>query len=427
MESNVRDLSLLQAVQKKENYDSIVPNLPDSTTDRYTRQVLKDIGEYYEQTNNDKLDIDDFAFWFFNVQHRTAKEEFQTIYSRLFERWEAAEYKENDVQVLLNEYSRINFFNRLRSLSMDALEGNYDIDKEKILEEIHSYETHSVSDNPDELSEYEVSSDLNEIMEQEDYDGIELEWRLEGLNVSCGPLRRGNFIEVAAYVDSGKTSFLASEATYMASQLDPDDYVVWINNEEAGNNVRQRLYAATLGVPYKFFGTDPVAYTAEYHRILGRNNRIRLLDKPAADYRYYELELSRIKPKLIIIDMLDKIHGFDQEKRDDLRLQKLYQWARELAKIYGPVIASTQVDGTGSNKEFISMTQLAGSRVAKQGEADAIITIGRLEDEDKGHEARRYIFVPKNKLRGGERSEESERNGKWISYIQPEIARFVMA
>lgn len=181
-----------------------------------------------------------------------------------------------------------------------------------------------------------------------------------------------------------------------------------------------------MGVPYKTFQQDPKAYALEYNRILGRHNRIRLIDKPAADYKYYQRELERIKPKLIIIDMLDKIHGFDNSKRDDLRLQSLYQWAREMAKIYGPVIASSQVDGTGADTEYIGMHQLAGSRVAKQGEADAIITIGRLEDEDKGHENRRYIYVPKNKLRGGTRSLESERRGKWISYIEPEVARFIM-
>lgn len=425
MEAHVRDLALLQAVQLRENYDSIVPNLELNTLDRYTRQLITDIGEYYGHTNNVELSIDDFNIWFFQVKHRTAKDEFRTIYGKFIERWKESEYKTTDVKVLVEEYNRINFFNRIRSLSIDALEGNLEIDRDRIVQELESFDSQKVSEDPDEISEYEVSSDLGELVEEEE-GGVELEWRNEALNISCGPVRKGNLIEIAAYVDSGKTSFLASEATYMASQLEANEYVVWINNEEAGNNVRQRLYAATLGVPYRTFKEDPVAYTREYNRILGRPNRIRLIDKPAADYKYYQRELERINPKLIIIDMLDKIHGFDNSKRDDLRLQQLYQWAREMAKIYGPVLASSQVDGTGADTEYIGMHQLAGSRVAKQGEADAIITIGRLENEDAGHENRRYLYVPKNKLRGGERSLEAERRGKWISYIQPEIARFVM-
>jgi replicative DNA helicase len=75
-----------------------------------------------------------------------------------------------------------------------------------------------------------------------------LDWRLKELNVALGPLRKGDFIIVAARPESGKTTFVASEASYMMSQLKPDEHVIWINNEESSTKVMMRVIQAYNGV-----------------------------------------------------------------------------------------------------------------------------------------------------------------------------------
>src|ERR1035437_5815899 len=59
-----------------------------------------------------------------------------------------------------------------------------------------------------EKDELFVSDDLSVIADRISSTGYE--WRMDALNRSLGPLRKGNFIIVAARVEVGKTTFLAS-------------------------------------------------------------------------------------------------------------------------------------------------------------------------------------------------------------------------
>jgi hypothetical protein len=129
------------------------------------------------------------------------------------------------------------------------------------------------------------------------------------------------------------------------------------------------------------------------------------------------------KPALIIFDQLDKVHGFSTEARDDLRIGKLYEWARDLAKEHCPVIAISQVDGSGEGEKWIQMNQLRGSKTDKIGEADAIITIGK--SNEPGLDYQRYLHVPKNKLFGGDDTLEAHRHGCFEVEISPATARYV--
>ena len=123
-----------------------------------------------------------------------------------------------------------------------------------------------------------------------------------------------------------------------------------------------------------------------------------------------------------MFDQLDKVHGFSNEARDDLRIGKLYEWARDIAKEYCPVIAVSQVDGSGEGEKWIHMNQLRGSKTDKIGEADAIITVGK--SNEPGEDLKRFIHVPKNKLFGGKRSLEAHRHGAFELEIVPSIARY---
>ena len=79
------------------------------------------------------------------------------------------------------------------------------------LEHVHILATSALKDveryiDKDELF---VTADISSIADRITSSGYE--WRMDVLNRSLGPLRLGNFIIVAARVEVGKTTFLASE------------------------------------------------------------------------------------------------------------------------------------------------------------------------------------------------------------------------
>ena len=250
-----------------------------------------------------------------------------------------------------------------------------------------------------------------------------LNWRLKELNVGLGPLRKGDFVIIAARPETGKTTFMASEASYMLSQIQPDEHIVWINNEEASNKVMMRVIQAYHGVTSSELLANPEHYEKDF--ITDGGDRFLVLDDDSGVKSVNKIAtlFEEFKPALIVFDQLDKVHGFSTESRDDLRIGKLYEWARDVAKDYCPVIAVSQVDGTGEGEKWIQMNQLRGSKTDKIGEADAIITIGK--SNEPGMDLNRFIHIPKNKLFGGSETLEPHRHGCFEVDINPSIARYV--
>ncbi len=265
-------------------------------------------------------------------------------------------------------------------------------------------------------SDYFVSSDLGELhdslMGKAGY-----RWRLDTLNKCIGSLRVGNLVVIAARPETGKTTFLASEGSFLASQSEKP--YLHVNNEEAGNAVLLRYYQAVLGLPQDAIFRDLAKSQQLFKDKTG--NRIHIYDKPFATKRDIEAVCKQLNPGIIVIDQLDKVGGFDAE-RNDLVLKAKYQWARELAKKYGPVIAVGQAGGTAENKRYLDMNDLDSSHTAKQGEADVIIGIGKIHDE--GYEAVRYLSIMKNKLPGDKDTIPALRHAKIDVRIKPEIARY---
>jgi len=249
-----------------------------------------------------------------------------------------------------------------------------------------------------------------------------LRWRLKELNVALGPIRKGDFIIVAARPETGKTTFTASEASYMMTQLQPDEHVIWINNEEASNKVMMRVIQSYHGVTTGDLLDNAATYEKEF--ISNGGDRFLVLDDDSGIKSAIKIArlFKEYKPGLIIFDQLDKVHGFKQD-REDLRIGQLYEWARDVAKEYCPVIAISQVDGTGEGEKWIQMNQLRGSKTDKIGEADAIITIGK--SNEPAMDLQRFIHVPKNKLFGGAETLEAHRHGCFEVEIEPSKARYV--
>jgi len=246
-----------------------------------------------------------------------------------------------------------------------------------------------------------------------------LEWKLKTMRAMFGRLRLGDFGFIFARPDVGKTTFITDQCGYMAEQ--GDGMVIHFNNEEAGYKIKNRYYQSILAVTTKELMGDYSAYEKEFaDRIQGR---IQIVDDAHMHRRKVEKVLERYKPKLIILDSIDKIWGFGEKGlRDDLHYKAIYQWARELAKEYGPVIGSCHASADGANTKWLSMENIAYAKTAKQGEADWILGIGassKLEDKNM-----RYLSACKNKQMGDEEAQEKYRRGKLPVRMYPEIGQY---
>jgi replicative DNA helicase len=297
------------------------------------------------------------------------------------------------------------------------------------LEHVHILATNALRDVERyiEKDELFVSADLSVIADRISSSGYE--WRLDVLNRSLGPLRTGNFIIVAARVEVGKTTFLASEVSYLAQQLPKDRPVVWVNNEEESSVVFFRIVQAAIGKESKTIIADSKTAMEEYTTLMGGNKDKIRVTKDMNHVRDLETLFREVNPGLIIFDQLDKVNGFKSEEREDITLGKIYKWARELARTYGPVIAASQLSASAVDMKdppFIGLDALRGSKTDKPGEADAVVTLGKYkEPKTPEEEMIRTINVPKNKLPGGGvKHMESHRHGQFLVTIDPIRARF---
>ena len=271
--------------------------------------------------------------------------------------------------------------------------------------------------NNDPVKSPFVTTDLQELLERTTH-SKGLRWRLAGLNRSLGSLRAGDFGFIFARPETGKTTFLASEATFFAHQTDSP--ILWFNNEEQGEKVMLRCEQAALGLTLPEIEQN----VSENHKayLATTKDNLKIIDSGSLHKSYIQHIVKEYKPALIIFDQIDKIKGFEAD-RNDLRLGAIYQWARELAKQHCPIIGVCQSDGTGEGKKWLTMDNVADSKTAKQAEADFIIGIGKTHDP--GLENIRFLNISKNKLHGDVDSDPSMRHGKLETLIQPNIGRYL--
>ena len=261
-----------------------------------------------------------------------------------------------------------------------------------------------------------VPSDLAALLKTEVHEKG-LRWRLNCLNQAMGSLRKGDFGFIFKRPETGGTTFLASEVTHMASQVDRP--ILWFNNEERGAKVLLRCYQAALGAHRDTLAKDADRHQAEYLRLT--KGLIHIVDRPFISAKECEGIIAKVEPSLIIYDQIDKIKGF-KDDRADIEYGRLYRWAREIAKAYAPSIGVCQASASAENKEWLYMDDIAESKTSKAAEADWILGIGKKHDAGKSN--LRYLHLAKNKLSGDLDTRPEMRHGMFTVIIKAEIAQF---
>jgi len=180
-----------------------------------------------------------------------------------------------------------------------------------------------------------------------------------------------------------------------------------------------RVYQGYFGLTLEAIRANVAKYEKDFQE--QTKGKFLLVDNANIEKGMVERYVKRFNPVLIVFDQIDKIKGFADD-RDDLRLGAIYIWAREIAKMYCPVIGICQADGTAEGKKWLTMDNVANAKTSKQAEADWILGMGAIHAD--GMQLVRYLNISKNKLMGDEDSISRLRHGKFEALIQPEIARF---
>lgn len=308
---------------------------------------------------------------------------------------------------------------RLKEVALAA----YDLTEGRGSEEALQQMIQQLAVKPDVVEdEFEFVTDDVESLLNTTYLKPGLRWRLNTLNRMLGSLRPGDFGFIFARPETGKTTFLTSETTYMAQQLSAEDGpVIWFNNEEQHEKVKVRSIQAALGTTLAHLTANrSKAKEAFLHATKGKHQILNITG--AITKQLVEKVIQKYKPSLVIFDQIDKIKGFDAD-REDLLMGAIYQWARELAKDFRhATIAVCQADGSGEGQRWLTMANVANAKTAKQAEADWILGIGKTNDP--GYEFVRYLHLSKNKLSGDEDTDPALRHGKCEVIIRPDIARY---
>lgn len=376
--------------------------------DKYLGELYRALDALLTQVDR-KVSLDEFKA-FLEASGALNREKERDIYLQLLEILEKAEIGEDLLHNLLLQIKQKEIAERLGTTSFEFAEGKRSLeDIQTIYESFGKIESSIkepvfVTDNLEELYQQTIASQG-------------LRWRLKSLNRMLGSLRKGDFGFIFARPETGKTTFLASEVSYFAEQAETP--IIWINNEEQGNKVMIRVQQASLGMTLDELMGDRIGNQRQYFERTKRN--IRLHDDSTISKRQIEDLLHRLSPSLVVIDQIDKIKGFVGD-REDLRLGTIYQWARELAKQYCPIIGVCQADGTAEGVKRLHMGHITNAKTSKQAEADFIIGIGKTNEQ--GMENTRYINVSKNKLQGDLDSDPNQRHGYCEVIIEPLYARY---
>jgi len=404
------DIDLLNTLRIKENYDRYIKYVKEYVLLSQTKIILDAFPQYFKfHPERTEIDWDQFGNWFGLVLHPNWKEDKLALYGAIFANLKVQPKPSDSI---IQHFIKLDYATRIQNVTKRIFEGDLKVDLALVSPIMDEY---IQATGMEAAHGVFASTDLKQILDTY-VRSTGLEWRLEDLNVSVGPLHTSDLVIIGARPETGKTSFLCSEFTFMVSQMAAGTSAVLFNNEERGK-LFLRLVEAATGKGIMDIAKDEKAALAAYTAAVGHIDRIRVVE-PESGLSTTDIErvLKNGNYGLIGINVLDKVRGFDAEDNEVARLRALSIWARSIASRYAPVVAVQQADASAEGQRWLNKAQLYGSKTGMQGEGDVIIMIGC---EDAGSRDR-FLSIGKNKLPGGPRTVPALRHGKFEVDFDPE-------
>lgn len=412
---NVEEVSLIVFLLTKVNFDKYYSYLTKLNLEQETKSLLKCINEYFKENPSiESVSVPEFMTYFC-VKHPVLKK--RTSYSYFLSKLGEIQINSKVLEENLNHFMEKYFASEMLLKLTDVLDGvEYDV-LDEVQDMITEYKENKVRLDKDDSSLFVDSSLASLLAEESHRPG--LKWRLSCLNEDIGELRGCSLGHVYARPDTGKTSFLVSEITNFASQIEPDEYIVWFNNEEKGSKVQLRLYQSVLQASKAQIETFADKAEEMFEQQGGK--KIKIYDNSAVRLEDIDQILSSFKVRLVVIDQGDKVKfNGDSNFSTVERLKALYGRFRELAKKYDvPIITVGQASAEAENAKWLTLNHMDFSKTGKPGELDWAIGIGKLhKDSENGIDSVRYISISKNKMNNG-------HHGKFSVYFNSACALYL--
>lgn len=216
------------------------------------------------------------------------------------------------------------------------------------------------------------------------------------LQEKIGGLGDNMNVLIAGRPEAGKSLTAITFVFAPGGFLDQGARVLYLNNEEKGCYIGLRGVACHSGIPMKELEAREAEATKDFEHL---EPRIVIKDDVNMTMQQLDKLAERWKPDIIVADMLDKVKLKGSFDRDDIRLGRLYDYAREIGKNRNcAFIGVSQVSAEAEGRLFYGFECLAGSKTDKAAAEDLILLIGKESREiDTGLRA---INVAKNKISG---------------------------
>jgi len=239
----------------------------------------------------------------------------------------------------------------------------------------------------------EVTSDLDELLDDEDRQQHEFGFDLQAIQDILPGMGRGRLCIVFARPEVGKSTFVS----YLAGcYLTQGHKVAYFGNEEPATRVKLRVIQSYFGDTREELVNNVALRTEQFNASVG--SHLKVYDCVGMDVAELDRHCELYSPDVIILDQADKMRVSGNFNRTDERLKEIYVQAREVAKRRNClVIAVSQAGADAEGRTHPNYDCLDNSKTGKAGEADVILGLGK----DIGVDTFvRGIYISKNKISG---------------------------
>jgi replicative DNA helicase len=398
----------------KDYYIKYNPIIRNITLEPEVKDLFKVIHNYYEKYEHHTYISKDEFVSFFSLEYPGKKD--KQLYLQLIDQFYTLDTSDSLAQDVINQLIEVDCANRIVNTLLPSVSGERFGLFASVRDLLDRFD--ELKQQDDEDKQIFVEDGLDELIEKTSTDG--LSWRLNCLRTALGPLSGGSLGHIFARPESGKTTFLHSEVSYLASQLDNGETILWFNNEEAGSRVKLRLYTAVCGMTTSELAQNKAVAKEKFHERGGL--RVKLYDSANISVEEVERLCKEYRPRFVVIDQGDKLSfkGDSHAGNNADRLKGIYDNLREVVKRCNAqwkmdMLTVGQADVVAEGRKWLQQSNLDSGKTGKPGAFDYIIGIGK--SLDMSDEFTRYITLCKNKLTGD--------HGRYVVTIDPATARYI--
>jgi len=377
---------LLRTLLSKTFYNKVRAGLRKEVFSAYSADIFEPLEALHAKTEND-LELDDLKSYFY-VKNDTLTVQQKRIYNNIFDGIDQEQKLDDGVATeMMRECISRSAAVRIGDIALGIINGTQPPDFSAIIKEAEAGSAGVIEEQFEELST-EVK-DFADILDPKNL----FKFSNPGLAELTGA-GRGNFVEVLARPEVGKTSFCTELAVGFAEQ---GLNVHYFGNEEPGKRLLMSMLRAVVNksdTEIREMFLKGHVYD-EWEKIKGY---LRLFDCVGMHIDDLHRHTNRHSPDVVFVDQLDKFKVSNSESKT-LALASLYVSAREIAKKEQClIIAVGQASADAQDVRYIDYSMADYSKTGKAAEADLIIGIGK--DPGTKDNLQRYLTISKNKIDG---------------------------